>query len=136
MPTLADLQQLVRASFSTSWEYRFIYRELITLLRRDQQLQRRWVDIRARGFAGFRELVDLFVAAGVLHTPVDSSVVTRLAELIWLIGEFWLASVEVSGETVDAVQMERGVRLMLQVLDPFVKQAAQSPDADPPGSGA
>jgi AcrR family transcriptional regulator len=137
IPTLADLQQLVRATFVAGWEFRFIYRELIALLRRDEQLQRRWVEIRARGFTGFRELVDLFVAAGVLHTPGDPSVVTRLAELVWLISEFWLASVEVSGETVDAAQMERGVILMLQVLDPFiVSQAAESPDADSPQSGA
>jgi hypothetical protein len=47
-------------------------------------------------------------------------VVIRLAELVWLIGEFWLADVEVSGETVDAAQMERGVMLMLQVLGPFI----------------
>lgn len=120
MPTLGDLQQLVRASFVTAWEYRFMYRELIALLRRDEPLHRRWVEIRARGFTGFHELMDLFVAAGVLRAPDDPAVVTRLAELCWLISEFWLASVEVSGETVDAVQMERGVALMLQVLDPFI----------------
>jgi AcrR family transcriptional regulator len=137
MPTLADLQQLVRATFVTAWEYRFMYRELIALLRRDAQLQRRWVEIRTRGFDGFRQLVELFVAAGVLHTPGDPSVVTRLAELCWLLGEFWLASVEVSGETVDAAQMERGVGLMLQVLDPFIiDHSAESPDAVPPRSGA
>src|SRR6266542_3409730 len=33
-PTLADLQQLVRATFSISWDYRFLYRELIAWLRR------------------------------------------------------------------------------------------------------
>ena len=120
MPTLIDLQHLVRATFVTGWEYRFIYRELIALLRRDEQLHQRWVDIRARGFAGFRELVDLFVAAEVLRSPGDPAVVTRLAELVWLISEFWLASVEVSGATVDAAQMERGVQLMLQVLGPFI----------------
>jgi AcrR family transcriptional regulator len=120
LPTLADLQQLVRATFDTAWDYRFIYRELIALLRRDEPLQRRWVAIRARGFAGFRELIDLFVTAGVLRAPHDPGVVTRLAELCWLLGEFWLASVEVSGETVDAAQMDRGVGLMLQVLDPFI----------------
>ena len=65
-------------------------------------------------------LFELFVAAGVLRTPSDPAVVTRLAELVWLISEFWLASVEVSGEAVDATQMERGVGLMLQVLDPFI----------------
>jgi AcrR family transcriptional regulator len=135
MPTLADLQGLVRATFVTAWEYRFMYRELIALLRRDEQLHRRWVEIRARGFTGFRELVDLFVAAGVLHDPSDPAVVTRLAELVWLISEFWLASVEVSGETVDAAQMERGVELMLQVLDPFIVKQA-TPQESPSHHGS
>jgi AcrR family transcriptional regulator len=120
LPNLDDLQQLVRTTFVTAWEYRFMYRELIALLRRDHQLHQRWVEVRKRGFAGFRELFDLFVAAGVLRAPDDPAVVTRLAELVWLISEFWLASVEVGGETVDAVQMERGVMLMLQVLGPCI----------------
>ena len=120
LPNLDDLQQLLRATFVTAWEYRFMYRELIALLRRDLQLHLRWVEIRARGFAGFHELFNLFVAAGVLRDPGDEAVVTRLAELVWLISEFWLASVEVSGETVDTAQMEHGVALMLQVLGPFI----------------
>ena len=120
LPNLDDLQQLVRTTFVTAWEYRFMYRELIALLRRDTQLHQRWVDVRERGFEGFHELFNLFVAAGVLRDPGDSAVVTRLAELVWLISEFWLASVEVSGETVDAAQMDHGVELMLQVLAPFI----------------
>ncbi len=121
LPTLADLKQLVRATFGMSWDYRFIYRELIALLRRDEELKRRWITIRARGFSGFRELVDLFVVAGVMRAPGDPTVIARLAELCWLISEFWLASVEVSGESVDAAQMERGIALMLQVLEPFLE---------------
>jgi AcrR family transcriptional regulator len=119
LPNLADMQRLVRATFAMSWEYRFIYRELIALLRRDEGLQRRWVEVRARGFAGFRALVEQFVAAGVLRAPETPETIQRLAELCWLISEFWLASVEVSGQTVDAAQMDHGVALMLQVLEPF-----------------
>ena len=62
LPTLADMQGLVRATFAMSWDYRFIYRELITLLRRDEELQRRWAEVRARGFAGFRQLVEHVLA--------------------------------------------------------------------------
>ncbi|HYF66412.1 MAG TPA: TetR/AcrR family transcriptional regulator [Herpetosiphonaceae bacterium] len=120
-PTIGDLQGLVRATFAMSWEFRFIYRELITLLRRDPDLQARWVAVRARGFAGFRELVAQFVAAGVLSDPGDPAAVTRLAELCWLISEFWLASVEVSGQSVGAAQLDHGVALMLQVLAPFIR---------------
>lgn len=119
-PTLDDLQGLVRATFAMSWDYRFIYRELIALLRRDEALHARWVEVRARGFTGFGELVRLFVAAGVLCDPGSPAVTERLAELCWLVSEFWLASVEVSGQTVDQTQIERGVALMLQVLDPYI----------------
>jgi AcrR family transcriptional regulator len=120
MPTLADLRRLVHDTFVMSWDYRFMYRELIALLRRDDELNRRWVAVRARGFAGFHELIDVFVAAGVLRSPGEPAVVTRLAELCWLISEFWLASVEVGGQAVDAAQMEHGVALMFQVLEPFI----------------
>jgi AcrR family transcriptional regulator len=129
LPTLDDLQGLVRATFAVSWAYRFIYRELIALLRRDELLHQRWVGVRARGFAGFQQLVDLFVAAGVLRDPGDPAVVTRLAELCWLISEFWLASVEVSGKIMDAHQMGRGVALMLQILEPFIIASDGPPPA-------
>lgn len=120
-PTLDDLQRLVRATFDMSWAYRFIYRELIALLRRDDELRQRWLAVRARGFAGFHELVDQFVAAGVLRAPEDPSTIGRLAELCWLVSEFWLASVEVSGQAVDAAQLDHGVSLMLQVLAPYLR---------------
>ena len=120
IPTLADLRRLVDDTFPVSWEYRFIYRELIALLRRDGELHRRWVEVRARGFDGFRQLIEVFAAAGVLRSPDDPVVVTRLAELIWMINEFWLASVEVSGQAVDAAQMAHGAELMRQVLEPYI----------------
>jgi AcrR family transcriptional regulator len=120
MPRLDDMWRMVNDTFPVSWNYRFIYRELIALLRRDDELNRRWVEVRARGFDGFRQLIEVFAAAGVLRSPNDPEVVTRLAELIWMINEFWLASVEVSGQAVDAAQMAHGAELMRQVLEPFI----------------
>lgn len=119
-PMLADLERLVRATFATSWEYRFIYRELIVLIRRDEQLQPRWAEVRARGFAGFHALFEQFVAAGVLRHPGSPAAVAQLAELCWLISEFWLARLELAGEPIDDAQIERGVALIYQVLDPFI----------------
>ncbi len=119
-PTLADLKGLVRRNFNLLWDYRFMYRELIALLQRDEALRRRWLEIRPQQVAGFHELVDVFVAVGVMRAPEDPAVVGRLADLVWLISEFWLASLEVSGKPVNARQMERGIDLMLQVLNPYI----------------
>ncbi len=120
VPTLDDLLRLVRVNFDVMWDYRFVYRELIVLLQRDPELQQRFIEIRQRGYQGFYELIAGFAAAGVICDPGDPEVVTRLADLCWLISENWLSSVEVSGQTVDDTQMQRGIALMLQVLDPFV----------------
>ena len=119
-PTLGDMRQIVRTIFALQWEYRFVYRELIALLRRDDHLQQRWIAVRARGFAGFRELFDHFAAAGVLRQPGDPGEIDRLAELCWLIGEFWPASVEIGGRTLDSTAIEGGIALLLQVLQPYI----------------
>ena len=117
---LTDLQVLVRSSFVLLGEYRFIYRELIALLRRDEYLQGRWAALRERGFAGIRELFDYFAGAGVLRKPDDPDEMARIAELIWIVSEFWPASVEMSGQPLDDAQLDRGVALMLQVLQPYI----------------
>jgi len=117
---LTDIRGITRNAFTVLWDYRFVYRELIALLRRDEYLQRRWVEVRERGFNGFRELIEHFAAAGVLRYPADPDELIRLTELCWLISEFWPASVEVSGQQLDDTQLERGVTLLLQVLQPYI----------------
>ena len=56
----------------------------------------------------------------MLRTPDDPDEMTRLAELIWIVSEFWPASVEMSGLPLDDAQMDRGVALMLHVLQPYI----------------
>ena len=121
-PTLEDLRRLIQINFATLWDYRFVYRELIALLRRDPELQRRYTEIRQRGFDGFQELFDAFVAAGVLARPAEPATVTKLAELCWLVSEFWVPSLEVSGQTVDQQRMLHGIELMMQVLEPYLAE--------------
>jgi len=119
-PALDDLLRLVEQNYALLAEFRFIYRELIALLRRDPVLHERWLAVRARGFAGFRELIAGFAAAGVLRAPADPAEVDRLAELCWLLSEFWPPSVEVSGAPLDQERLRHGVALMLQVLRPYL----------------
>jgi AcrR family transcriptional regulator len=125
-PTFGDLRRLVRLNFDLLLEYRFAYRELAALLRRDEVLRERWLDVRRRGYAAFRELIAAFAAAGVVAVAADAAAVERLADLCWLISEFWLPSLEINGQLIDAAQLERGVALTLQVLNPMVSPAVNA----------
>ena len=122
MPTLDDLQQYVRFNYKTLWVYRFAYRELAALLRSDPELRTNFLAYRKRGFEGFDQLFDAFVSSGVLIAPTKPEVRANLAETIWLISEFWLNSLEIAGKPVNETQMERGVQLMMQVLNPFINR--------------
>jgi len=121
LPRLDDLQKMVKINYKILWQYRFAHRELAALLRADAELRGRFLTVRKRGFEGFHQLFQAFAAAGVLHMPEDSKSIENLAEIVWLITESWLNSIEVSGRNVNEAQMERGVELMMQVLEPYIK---------------
>lgn len=122
LPTLADVDAYVRANFEMMSKYRFIYRELVTLLHQDPVLHQRYLAIRERGYAGFRDIITALTSAEQMTTPLDGDTVTRLADLCWLISEFWLASLDVSDTAIDDDALRRGFGLMMQVLRPYLRE--------------
>ncbi len=118
-PTLADVMALVRANFAMLYDYRFIYREMLALLRQDPDLHRRYLAVRARGYDGFNTLIDAFSAANILYMPTAATL-GHLTELCWLISEFWLASLEMQAIPINDQHLQRGVDLMMAVLQPYL----------------
>ena len=123
-PTLVDLRGMLEETYSVLWEYRFFYREFVALLRRDPELGRRYREVRGRGLANTGFLLESFVAGGVLREPGDPAVVPQLADLFWLIVEFWLPFVEMGEETVGPERAREGVGLMMRVLEPYMTEQA------------
>lgn len=118
--TFANVTAWVTRNFEIVWEYRFAHRELLALLRADPALQARHSEIRQRGYEGFDLLLAALADAGVLVKLTDPTTARNLADLCWLISEFWISSVELGGLSVDAEQMQRGAALMLHVLRPYL----------------
>jgi AcrR family transcriptional regulator len=118
---IATVRALVHANFRVMSEYCFLYRELIVLLRQDDSLRERYMTVRQRGYDGFHEIFSALAASGALQSTLDHATIERLADLCWLISEFWLSSIEVGGKAIDENQMQRGIDLMMQVLNPYLK---------------
>jgi AcrR family transcriptional regulator len=119
-PGVADVEALVRENFRIISAYAFIHRELVALLHNDHALHERFLQVRERGFTGFHELIAALVEGGALKPPETPQAVTWMAEICWLISEFWLSSLLVSGKPIDAAGMERGIDLMLHALKPYL----------------
>ncbi len=123
--TLTDLTRMVHRNFEVLWHYRFFYREMVVLVRNDDDLRRKYQAVRNGGFANFRHLFHHFIEAGVATAPSPPTTLDDLATMAWLVVEFWLTFVELGGEPVTAEQQERGVHLLMQVLRPYLVNSDQ-----------
>jgi AcrR family transcriptional regulator len=123
-PNLSDMREMVGETFAGLWEYRFFYRELGALTRRDPELGRRYRELRDRGLAGTEAHLRSFVEAGVLEDPGDRTSLQRLARTLVLVAEFWLPFEETGGEALGPGEVREGVALMMQVLAPYLTDQA------------
>ena len=123
-PTVNDLKAMVEGTFSALWEYRFFYRELGALTRRDPELRRRYLIARARGLDGTEALLRGFVETGVLRGLEGPDEVARLARILMLVAECWLPYEETAGGEIEPEQTKEDVALMMQVLRPYLADDA------------
>ncbi|XSG75579.1 TetR/AcrR family transcriptional regulator [Herpetosiphon llansteffanensis] len=120
---LSDLTTLVETNYQIIWRYRFAYRELVALLHHDSALHVSFLATRQRGFAGFRSIVEQFIAAGIMQ-PVDGNTLDQLIQVCWLISEFWLNNLEINQRPIEPSSINTGVSLMLHVLQPYIIQGS------------
>ena len=117
-PALEDLRVVVEETYAGLWEYRFFYRELGALTRRDPELARRFRALRGRGLTGTEALLRAFVEAGVLQEPGDPAALPELAKTLMLVAEFWLPFEEAGEESMGRERVREGAVLMMRVLEP------------------
>lgn len=114
-PNLSDLESLIEANFAVQWEYRFLFRDLMSLLRRDPELEITYRQHRQRGFEGNRELIRIFAANGIIAPFKDEQDLDVLTRLIWLVSDFWLSSLELGGEPITPKTFQLGVALLRRI---------------------
>jgi len=124
-PTIADLHRLFGGNFATLWEYRFYYRELLALMGRDPQLRQGYEAVRRQGFANIEVLIQRLIEADVLAVPGEAKIRSQLAQMCWLVADFWLPFVELGGEPVGPAQLREGVDLIMRILHPYLTATAR-----------
>lgn len=114
VPNGDDVQNLIRANFDIMWRYRFVYREILALIQQDAVLHERYIAVRQRGYEGFH------MAFRIVAPDADEKTATQMADLCWIISEYWLSTIELRGLTVTSERMQDGIDLMMWVLKPYL----------------
>jgi AcrR family transcriptional regulator len=121
-PTLNDLESFIQGNFALQWRYRFLFRDLLSLLRRDPELGAAYQRQRQRGLRGTRELIGLFSTFGVIAPVQSERDLEELTRLVWMLSDFWLPSLELGGEPVTPEHFAQGVSLLRRILRPTLER--------------
>lgn len=118
-PTVIDLRRILADHSRIVWAFRFYYRELPALLRRDPELAYEYREVRRAALANIESLLRQFVEAGVLVVPDAEAALPELAQVCWVLADFWLPFAELGDDRVGPDGLDRGVALILRVLRPY-----------------
>ena len=113
-----------------NWRYRFLKRELPTLLQRDRRLRADFLAFQREHLDRFEVEIGEAVAGGRLR-PLTRGDQRRLAELSWLVVLFWPSYVELSGRMTRA-EADRGLALVEWLFAELAGPATGEPSAAAP----
>jgi hypothetical protein len=82
--------------------------------------------VRRAGLANIEALLRHLVDAGILIVPDADAALPELAQICWVLADFWLPFAELGDDPVGPAELDRGVALILRVLHPYVATATEA----------
>lgn len=121
LPSIEMMETMVAGNFEIQARYRFFFRDLTLLLNADPELAAAYRANREAGIGNTKFLINLFAEAGVLEPVGDAEALDDVAQLLWLVGDFWLVFKDTGGAEFSQADMDQGVRLFRRLLTPHLK---------------
>ena len=119
--TRDTLYRILRINFKLVWKYRFFYRELNALLRKDELLAKRYAAIQEGRLAEQEMLTKQMARAGG-GRPMSKLELRNMVLAGWVLSNSWLSYVESTGRTVDETAMDEAVEVLVQFYKPFLEK--------------
>ena len=122
--SLTRLRENLARSMELAWEYRFLERELVALLRADELLAAAHRAAYQRRLSQWVAFGEQLADSGVIRLPAPPATIADLATAAWLIGTGWLPFLEITGDPQDPAQVARAGDLVQAILAPYLDGTA------------
>lgn len=118
--TLAHMAAMFVRQLQLIRDYRFFYREMAGLLRRDKVLRRRFAHNRVRRLAELEKFFGALAARGLMKLPAEPRRLRSIVDITWIVSENWLNYVEYHDREVTLEAVAAGYDQILEVLRPYL----------------
>ncbi|HUX74139.1 MAG TPA: TetR/AcrR family transcriptional regulator [Steroidobacteraceae bacterium] len=128
-PTLDHMAEMFVRQLNLILKYRFFYRELADLLRRDPRLRLRFAHNRERRLQALERFMRALANRGLMRLPADARCLRSIVDVTWIVSENWLNYAEYHDREVNATIILDGYYEIVEVLRPYLcidpRQAAE-----------
>ena len=125
-PSADDLRELYESISGIYFSYRFFYLELPTLIAQDGVLKKDYIANLNAKRAQIEALIAGFVASGIMKAPADERELRAWVENSWIINDFWLSYLCVSGRKITRESVHDGVMNFFYMIKPLLTQKGLS----------
>ena len=119
-PTLEHMAAMFVRQLQLIRNYRFFYREMADLLRRDKLLRKRFADNRERRLVEIERFFRALAHQGLMRLPEDTRRLRSIVDITWIISENWLNYLEFHDRELTAEAVAAGYDEILEVLRPYL----------------
>ncbi|MGH8264607.1 MAG: TetR/AcrR family transcriptional regulator [Steroidobacteraceae bacterium] len=119
-PTLEHMAAMFVRQLQLILRYRFFYREMANLLRRDKVLRQRFADNRVRRIKELERFFRALATQGHMRLPADERRLRSIIDITWILSENWLNYLEYHDREVTAESIGAGYNEILEVLQPYL----------------
>ncbi len=109
-------------AFEVVWEYRFVFGGLLYLLRRDEELSRRYQKMQAWALENLEAIARQVADDGNMSKPRGRNGFRSVALSTWLIWSNWIRHVQISSpdHAIVRADMADGMSQLFDVLAPYL----------------
>ena len=102
------------------FSYRFFYLELPSLIAQDDVLKKEYAANQERKHSQIGDVISGFVSAGLMTPPSDERELRAWIENSWIINDFWLSYLAVSGRRITRESVRDGVMNFFYYMKPVL----------------
>ena len=124
-PTVRHMAEMFVRQFDYVWRYRFMYREMVGLIRADAELALRVRDNRARRIEAVIKFFKALVENRVLKKTRGDESLRYLVMVTWIFCDNWLNFIEIQGNEINSEILQEGYDHIIEMLYPYLTRQAQ-----------
>lgn len=124
-PTLKHMAEMFVRQLDYVWRYRFIYREMVSLIRADAELALMVRASRARRIEAVIKFFNALVKHRILKKPRGDESLRYLVMITWIFCDNWWNFIEIQGAQINSEILQEGYDHIIEMLYPYLTRQAQ-----------